>query len=203
MFSTRIRRTVGAFVASLFVAGALAAPAQAVTFNVSTSGTFDDPFAIPAQTDVVGSLSGSFEAADTSGNGFIESNEITAFSLSTSGFTDPSRNFTISDATGSASVFNGVATNEIATGISAGLIDFVSNDFELFIQIDLQLALPNFAVSFSYLSDPTFALLRNEDFTINGKTFPGPDGAVPLPAGLPLLLGGLGLFGILGRRRKA
>jgi len=57
----------------------------------------------------------------------------------------------------------------------------------------------------SYLlltSQPTFLPGFYGNFGIDDLTFDSPVSATPLPAALPLFAGGLGILGVLGRRRK-
>ena len=115
------------------------------------------------------------------------------------------RNFTLDDTTAFVDVIdNSGGTNEISPGVSLGLLDISSNDFNTILQIDLQVPFPGFATTFSTANDPEFAFLRSENFTINGVN-PNDDdmGVVPLPAALPLFLGGLAIFGLFARRRAA
>ena len=194
-----MKKLLSAAAISLLATTAFAMP---VTYNVSATG-FSDEF-LPAN-EPTGMLTGSFVGDDTSGDGFLQEAEITSFSFMTSGFVGTGRNFTLDDTNAVVDLIdNSGGTNEISPGVSLGLLDISSNDFNTILQIDLQVPFPGFATTFSTANDPEFAFLRSENFTINGVN-PNDDdmGVVPLPAALPLFLGGLAIFGLFARRRAA
>jgi len=155
---------------------ALAVP---VIFNVEVTGPFEDAFSPPFPlVEPAGMLTGSFTVDNDLGSdpNLVESNEITAFSFTTSGFTQELvRNFTIADTDPGAfaSVNNVGVTNEIAPGLSAGLLEFSNAD--VFLQLDLQVAGPAFfGAQFFHAADLSFATLRSENLTIDGQSFPTP-----------------------------
>lgn len=191
-----MKKLLSAAAISLLATSAYAMP---VTYNVSATG-FTDEF-LPAN-EPTGMLTGSFVGDDTSGDGFLQEAEITSFSFTTSGFVGAGRNFTLSDADNfSILIDNDNGTNEISSGVSVGLIDIFNDDTFDSVQIDFQLPAPGFATTILGGSDFDLAFLRSENFTINGVN-PNME-VVPLPAALPLFLGGLAIFGLFARRRAA
>ena len=191
-----MKKLLSAAAISLLATSAYAAP---VTYDVMATGFVDELLGV---NEPSGMLTGSFTGDDTSGDGFLQEGEISAFSFTTSGFVGAGRNFTVNDGNASVSLIdNDNGTNEISPGVSIGLLDIFSNDFNDSLQIDLQLPAPGFAATVSSANDPDFAFLRSENFTINGVN-PNME-VVPLPAALPLFLGGLAIFGLFARRRAA
>ena len=81
----------------------------------------------------------------------------------------------------------------------AGLAAFTrANEYETF-----SAAEANFlnTARISYVTDQGMTLTPSNPTFLSGGSMEEPIGAVPLPAGLPLLLAGLGALGLAGRRR--
>ena len=198
---------IGSIVAGGIIALLTAASANAAQFNFSATGPWADPFDPTLTENPAGTITGLFEASDVDANGFLDLLEVTSWSMTTSGFNLSALNFTASSATGGvlSAVDNGGTTNEIAAGLAVGVMTFANDTGDALVQLDLQVPFGNFfgANIFSF-SDPVFGLYTTENLTINGQTFPNdPTTPIPLPATLPLLLAGLGIFGIARRRRNS
>ncbi|SFQ95799.1 hypothetical protein [Poseidonocella sedimentorum] len=180
--------------AALVILGLQAAPtlASTVTFDVSSTSAFEDLFTGSPLTG--GSLSGWFDFTDDNANNIIEGSEVTAFELTSVGFSISAMNFTLSSAAGDQSSAGSLLPVAIGAGVLADDITFVSS-----------LGLESIALSFALGSAPEIDLSATGPLSFLFATATASVTAridpIPLPAGLPLLAGGLGLFGLIGRSR--
>lgn len=191
----------------LFAAGlvgaalAVAAPAHAaeVTFDFTVTDFLDlndDP--------IDGMVSGFFSVNDMIGAtvGLIEDGEVTAFEATVSGFPNPYDVFNglLSDLT-EVVVESGVGSVEIAgSGLSVQSIVYGDGFAGTGLIVDAGFGegvLENYVGNNDLFSFGVLNITLRDDPNGGG----GPNGVIPLPAGLPLLLAGLGALGLVHRRR--
>lgn len=184
-----LMKILGAAVLATFVA--TTSQAAPLTFQVSSSGPFED--AILGSGSINGSITGSFTVNDD-GDGIVESGEITAFSF----VTDLDGTvFDLTIAGGAANTLIGSAAPvAIGAGLSADSLDFSFIDVGDFIGDILIIDLDEGFISLFAEADPNFFVLESTNFTIT------PPDAIPLPAPLAMMLGGIAVFGFVARRRK-
>ncbi|MEM8596947.1 MAG: hypothetical protein AAGF76_10815 [Pseudomonadota bacterium] len=186
---------------ALFTLILISTPASAVTFDLVASGPFVESFL--NITDTTGSISGSFTVDDMNGDGIINAVDVIEWSFTGSGFADPTLNVTLSSTDPNAVVTEGtVAPEAIGSGLSAGILDFLSDDFTG-IQVDFR---ANGDVDFFDLivpGNPFGILYTTENFVVTPPPDDPSPNIIPLPATiLPLALA-LGLLGFLRGRRRA
>ncbi|MEM9763712.1 MAG: hypothetical protein AAF968_14595 [Pseudomonadota bacterium] len=167
-----------------------ASPSAAVTFDVTASPVFED---IAQQTtDLGGSITGFFTVSDMNGDQIVDAVDVTEWSFTGTGFTDPALNVTLSSTAGDAGVVS-VTTGavQIGAGLSAGVLDFFQDGMFLGVQIDFVFG-P--AVDFFNLNESA-TVLTTQTFTVT----PQPTSAVPLPAPLLPLFVSIGLIAVVKR----
>ncbi len=181
-------RTLGATIVAMLMA--TASQAVEVTFAVNASGPFLDGGVGPFN----GTITGTF-TVDDDGDNLIETGEITAFSF-IADLANDDFDVTISSAAGATVTVLAGTPGTVFGSLTSTALDFTFLDAgdsigDIFVLNALLGEVTLFAEA-----DPNFANLASSNVTISQV------GAVPLPAPLAMMLGGLAVFGVVARRRK-
>lgn len=183
-----------------------------ITGGTQTSGDSGDLIGV-VDADTTASIgTGSNDLADAAGldGGFFlvdDSDglvELAFDSVDTTGFENLLLGFTFAASdTGyeSADIFDVAVNGTSFLNISGDALEDASFT-DSFLQTSLDLSLFDGGVLdivFSFATSAAGEDLGIDNFVLSGDAVT----AVPLPAGLPLLLGGLAVFGLIGRRRRA